>query len=148
MFDLKFLWVLLLQVLRATTESVVDCPPKTADTLPVKNCNFYCGQHSNGVWRMGYYVNGTECVYSYEEGNGICAQLEGSAGCHSPNDDDVKAFLHKHFDTSQKKRSKKESKKSSNCGKGPKQKKQKSPKDSSKKTKKVKKDKKKFKKNS
>uniref|UniRef100_A0A224YB44 Basic tail secreted protein n=1 Tax=Rhipicephalus zambeziensis TaxID=60191 RepID=A0A224YB44_9ACAR len=141
MLDLRFLWMLFLQVLHDTEGAILDCPPETPKQTPVKNCNYYCDQNSNGEWRMGYYANGTECQYPYYDNKGICAVLEGHPGCYWHKDEDVQDFLKSNTKTPKatKKPRKKKPKNGTTTTKIPKRKKPKKPKKSSKTTKKSKK---------
>uniref|UniRef100_L7LQQ4 Putative basic tail protein n=1 Tax=Rhipicephalus pulchellus TaxID=72859 RepID=L7LQQ4_RHIPC len=134
MLDIRIVWLLLLQVLFAAAASVLDCPPKKAeDEKPVRSCNYFCGKNEKDEWKMGYYINKTACEYGYG-GKGICVQLPGSPGCHSPEDDEVKEFLKSTSSDSKKEPKKKvpKKKKSKKSTKKPKSKKKKNSKSTSK----------------
>ncbi|XP_037523667.1 uncharacterized protein LOC119400789 [Rhipicephalus sanguineus] len=141
MFDLRLLWMLLLEILHSTEAAILDCPPGIPEKTPVPNCNYYCGKNEDDVWRMGYYVNGTACEYPYEDSIGICAVVGGHHGCYWHKDADVKNFLKgstKAPKTTKKPR-KKKPKKVTTTTKRAKRKKPKKPKKGSKKTKQKKK---------
>uniref|UniRef100_A0A023FSV1 Putative basic tail protein n=1 Tax=Amblyomma cajennense TaxID=34607 RepID=A0A023FSV1_AMBCJ len=92
MLALLLLGVLALNVPHTLAESVIGCPPKKATEEPVPSCNYYCGQTDGGVWKMGYYVNGTTCQYG--DDTGLCAEISGvGVGCFDKNDEEVLKFL-------------------------------------------------------
>uniref|UniRef100_A0A023FTL2 Putative basic tail protein n=1 Tax=Amblyomma cajennense TaxID=34607 RepID=A0A023FTL2_AMBCJ len=89
---LGLLCVFFLQALHASADIVRGCPPKEPEGgTTVENCNYYCGQDSQGQWIMGYYVNGTKCKYSDTQ-DGYCVEVPDNEGCHPDNSQYVLDF--------------------------------------------------------